>query len=53
MEQRNAGGKTDEAQWERRPLLTRGFDSECCGDERTNTGTPRPGLVPEPLLPTN
>lgn len=34
-------------------MLTRGLDSECCGEERTSTEMPRAGLVPEPLLPAN
>lgn len=39
--------------WRWMLALTRGLDSECCGEERTSTGTPRAGLVPEPLLPAN
>lgn len=38
---------------EMRLVLTRGLDSECCGEERTSMGMPRAGLVPEPLLPAN
>lgn len=34
-------------------MLTGGLDSECCGEERTSTETPRAGLVPEPLLQAN
>lgn len=34
-------------------FLTKGLDSECCGEECTSMGIPRAGLVPEPLLPAN
>lgn len=39
------------AQW--MVMLTRRLDRECCEEERTRGGTPRAGLVPEPLLPAN
>lgn len=39
--------------WRWMLVLTRGLNSECCGEERTSMGMPRAGLVPEPLLPAN
>lgn len=47
--ERQSGGEL----WRWMLVLTRGLDSECCGEERTSMGMPRAGLVPEPLLPAN